>query len=139
MILKFSTGWKTLIGEEFPLSFLYQCVTSLLPSLMITCSCIVGYYSVERKHEKGAHKLPVASITTSVDQQHNEASSRWIDLTPATYYFTALVPSSFPPVVVGGWKHSAHDKAPTADIKMYDNADHSWKEIGSLSSPINVW
>ena len=96
---------------------------------------IVGYYSVERKHEKGAHKLPVASITTSVDQQHSEASSRWIDLTPTTYYFTALVPSSSPPVVVGGWKHSAHDKAPTADIKMYDNADHSWKKIGLLSSP----
>ena len=94
---------------------------------------IVGYYNVERKPQRGAYKLPVASITTSVDQQHSETSSRWINLTPATHTSTALVPSSSPPVVVGGWKNSS--KTSTADIKMYDNTDHSWKEIGSLSSP----
>ena len=44
----------------------------------------------------------------------------------------ALVPGSSPPVIVGGWNHS--DKTSTADIKMYDNSDHSWRSVGSLSS-----
>ena len=91
---------------------------------------IVGYTSTDRRPEWGACKLPVANIT---DQQHSDTSSRWTHLTPVTHSFTALVPSSSPPVIVGGWKGS--DKTSTADIKMYDNSDHSWKKIGSLSSP----
>ena len=94
---------------------------------------MVGYYGADRKPQKGAYKLPVASITTSIDQQHSETSSRWIDLTPATHTFTVLVLSSSPPVIVGGWLHG--NKTSTADIKMHDNSDHSWKKIGSLSSP----
>ena len=94
---------------------------------------IVGYGDADRKPQRGAYKLPVASITTSVDQQHSETSSRWTDLTPVAHTFTAVVPSSSPPLIVGGWGHG--DKASTADIKMYDNADHLWKKIGSLSSP----
>ena len=94
---------------------------------------IVGYYGTDTKPRRGAYKLPVAGIKTSVDQQHSGTSSRWIDLTPITHTLTALVPSSSPPVIVGGWLHG--NKTSTADIKMYDNTDHSWKKIGSLSSP----
>ena len=35
-------------------------------------------------------------------------------------------------MVVGGWNHSYG--TPTADIKMYDNSNKSWKKIRSLSS-----
>ena len=34
-------------------------------------------------------------------------------------------------MIVGGWDSS--DEASTADIKMYDNSDHSWRSVGSLS------
>ena len=103
-----------------------------IPTVTDDHMLIVGYCGADRKPHRGAYKLSVANIT-SVDQQHSETSSRWIDLTPVTHTFTTLVPSSSPPVIVGGWLHS--NKTSTADINMYDNSDHSWKNIGSLSSP----
>ena len=36
-------------------------------------------------------------------------------------------------MVVGGKDHSNKGGASTADIKMYDNSNKSWKKIGSLS------
>ena len=43
-----------------------------------------------------------------------------------------LVPGSSPPVIVGGWDHS--DETSVTGIKMYDNSDHLWRSVGSLSS-----
>ena len=94
---------------------------------------IVGYTGGDGKIKNGVYRLPVASITASIDGQHNSAaSSRWTKLIAVTDFYTALVPGSSPPVIVGGWNHS--DKTSTADIKMYDNSDHSWRSVGSLSS-----
>ena len=94
---------------------------------------IVGYAGADGKVKKDVYKLPVANITSSIDGQHNSTtSSRWTKLTAATHSYTALVPGSSPPVIVGGWKSS--DKTPIADIKMHDNSDHSWRSVGSLSS-----
>ena len=94
---------------------------------------IVGYGDTDMKPNKSAYKIPLASMTASCDQQHNsDTSTKWIKLTAADHWHTTLVPSSSPPVVVGG-----RDKTgtiPTADIKMYDNSNKSWKKIGSLSS-----
>ena len=91
---------------------------------------IVGYFSTDRKPEWGACKLPVADFIVG-----QYTYSRWTRLAPVTHSFTALVPNSSPPVIVGGWK-SSHSTS-TTDIKMYDNSDldHSWENIGSLSSP----
>ena len=36
-------------------------------------------------------------------------------------------------MVVGGKDHSNKGGASTADIKMYNNSNKSWKKIGSLS------
>lgn len=92
---------------------------------------IVGYAGADRKVRKDVYKLPVANITVSINGQHNSAtSSRWTELTAVTHMLTSLVPGSSPPVIIGGWNHS--DIAPTADIKMYDNSDHSWRSVGSL-------
>ena len=88
---------------------------------------IVGYAGTDGKVKRGAYRLPVGNITASVD----DTSSRWTKLTTATHSYTALVPGSSPPVVVGGL---SRDKMPTADIKMYDNSDQSWRNVGSLSS-----
>ena len=96
---------------------------------------IVGYYGAERKCYNGAYKIPVANITASIDQQHNSdtpAKFKWTKLTAADHWCTAIVPSSSPPVVVGGENQTG--TIPTADIKMYDNSNKSWKKIGSLSS-----
>ena len=94
---------------------------------------IVGYYGADMKPNRSVHKIPVATITASSgNQQHNsDTPTKWTELTAADHWDTALVPGSSPPVVVGG---EEEDDTPTADIKMYDNSNKSWKKIGSLSS-----
>ena len=82
---------------------------------------------------KDVYTFPVANITASIDRQHNSTtSSKWTELTAVTDFYAALVPGSSPPVIFGGWNHS--DKTSTADIKMYDNSDYTWRSVGSLSS-----
>ena len=94
---------------------------------------IVGYGGADGKFKRDVYSLPVANITASIDGQHNSAtSSKWTELTAVTDFYAALVPGSSLPVIVGGW--NSRDKTPTADIKMYDNSDHSWRSVGSLSS-----
>ena len=92
---------------------------------------IVGYTSgIERV--TNVYKIPVDDITRSGDQQQtSDTSTKWITMTNDTHKFTALVPGSSPPVVVGG-----HDQSgtTTSDIKMYDDSSKSWKNISSLSS-----
>ena len=93
---------------------------------------IVGYSGEAMKCNRGAYKIPLATITASCNQQHkSDIPTKWTKLTLAEHWHTALVPSSSPPVVVGG---EEKDDTPTADIKMYDNSNKSWKKIGSLSS-----
>ena len=53
-------------------------------------------------------------------------------MTAADHWHIALVPSSSPPVLFGGEDRTG--TIPTADIKMYDNFNKSWKKIGSLAS-----
>jgi len=92
---------------------------------------IVGYYGADRRAYKGAYKIPVDDITRSGDQkQTSDTPTKWVTMTPATHWGTALVPSLSSPVVVGGDDHSG--TMPTSDIMMYDNSDKSWKKISSL-------
>ena len=96
---------------------------------------IVGYGGADTRSYKGAYRIPVTNITASIDQQHNsDTPTKWTELTTADHWCTALVTSSSPPVVVGGEEHPNDGSIPTADIKMYDNSNKSWKKIGSLSS-----
>ena len=87
---------------------------------------IMGYNGTDTVY-KGAYKIPAADITAPIDQY-----TKWTKLTAADHDCTALVPSSSPPVVVGG--EDTTGTIPTADIKMYDNSNKSWKKIGSLLS-----
>ena len=94
---------------------------------------IVGYNCTDMKRYKSAYKISVATITASIDQQHNSYTlTKWTELTSADHWcaYTALVPSSSPPVVVGGEDTTGTSTA----VNMYDNSNKSWKKIGSLSS-----
>ena len=97
---------------------------------------IVGYGGADMNAYNGAYKIPVANVIASIDQQHNsDTPTKWTELTAADHFNTALLPSSSPPVVVGGRDHIVNGGAiRMADIKMYDNSNKSWKKIGSLSS-----
>ena len=93
---------------------------------------IVGYGDADMNRDRSTYKIPVANITASIDQQHNsDTPTRWTELTRTNHWYTGLVPSSSPPVVVGGEDTTG---TITADIKIYDNSNKSWKKIRSLSS-----
>ena len=94
---------------------------------------IVGYENAKKICKK-AYKVPVTDITSS--QSGNfwlwAKSTNWITMTSADHYYTALVPSSSPPVVIGGHVQNTT----TSDIKIYDESTNSWRStIASLSSP----
>ena len=91
---------------------------------------IVGYGGAVSR-QRNAYKMPVTNITSSNHPKFNSgAYTEWTELTATDHWCTALVPSSSPPVVVGKDKGDTT----TADIKMYDDSNKSWKKIGSLSS-----
>ena len=71
-------------------------------------------------------------LLISQHQHNSDTPTKWIELTVADHYHTALIPGSSPPVVVGG--DDITGTKPTAYIKMYDNSKKLWKKIGSLSS-----
>ena len=94
---------------------------------------MMSYDGANLKHHNVAYKIPVVNIIASIDQQRNsDTPTNWTELTVTDHLYTALVPSSFPPVVVGG--EDITGTIPTADIKMYDNSKKSWKKIASLTS-----
>ena len=121
-----NSHWKKItIKLPVPMSIFTPTITSDDQLL------IVGHCGVDECCT-GAYKIPIASITASNDQQRNsDTPTEWTELTETDRYFIALVPSSYPPVVVGG-----HDEygTTTTDIKMYDNHAKSWTKIESLSS-----
>ena len=104
-----------------------------IPTISDDHMFIVGYYDYTDESMYNydcVYKIPVLYITASINQQHNsDTPTTWTELTTIDYWYTALVPCLSPPVVVGG-----DDTIPTADIKMYDNSNKSWKKIGSLTS-----
>ena len=91
---------------------------------------IVSYGGADTKLSNSAYTIPFANITAPNDQ-HN-TPTKWSELTTVDHEYVAPIPSSSPPLVVGGEDRTG--KTPTADIKMYDHSNRSWKKIGSLSS-----
>ena len=106
-------------------------MTTFTPIITDDHLLIVGYNNADIIRDADTYKIVVDDITRSGDQQQtSDTPTKWITMTDAAYY-TALIPSSSPPVVVGGYDRSC---TPTSDIKMYDDSSKSWKNISSLSS-----
>ena len=57
------------------------------------------------------HPLSTGAVTT-----------QWQELSAATYYFTATVPYSNPPVIIGGKSHGNQGGAPISDVSLYDSS-----------------
>ena len=88
---------------------------------------IVGY-SVATARTNAAYKLSI-DIITSADQL---TSNHWTKLPPAPHCYTAIIPNTNPPVIIGG---NDIQGVPTADIRVLDVPNNSWKKIASLTSP----
>ena len=62
----------------------------------------------------------------------SDVSVGWKKLSPSPHYYdTVTIPSSFPPVIIGGDDSSF---IPTADITLFDISKKIWRKVGSLTS-----
>ena len=94
---------------------------------------IVGY-STSRGRYSTACRLPINPIISSIYQSSISSQSvSWNLLPNAPHHETALLPRSYPPVIIGG--HDVlHNYVPTSDIAMYDAIKKTWKRVASLST-----
>ena len=99
-----------------------------LPSLTISDNLlyIVGY-STAPGRTSAAYKLSIDIITSPANQP---TSNHWTKLPPAPHCCTAIMPNTSPPVIIGGDIQGVT----TADIRVLDVPNNSWKKIASLTS-----
>ena len=102
------------------------------PSLTISDDLlyIVGY-SIATGRTNAAYQLPVDIITSSAAQLTSNQTAHWTKLPTAPHYYTAIIPNSCPPVIIGG---DDIQDVPTVDIRVLDVPNNSWKKIASLTT-----
>ena len=91
--------------------------------------CIVGYNTSDRRYST-AHELPVDCIISSLSTTATVQSDNWNELQDTPHYNTALLPYSYPPVIIGG----SIQGVPTADVAILDITKKSWYKVASLST-----
>ena len=95
---------------------------------------IVGYSKSDGRSST-AYQLPVASIIASTTQPSTSGQSvDWNKLPKAPHYHTALLPHSYPPVIIGG----SIQGVPTSDVAILDITKNKWNRLASLSTPRNA-
>ena len=102
------------------------------PSLTISDDLlyIVGY-SIVTGRTNASYQIPVDTITSSAAQLTNNQTAHWTKLPPAPHYYTAIIPNSCPPVIIGG---DDIQDVTTVDIRVLDIPNKSWKKIASLTT-----
>ena len=92
---------------------------------------IVGYNSSRGRSSK-AYQIPVDSIISSTDHSPTSGQSvEWATLPSAPHYNTALLPHSYPLVIIGG---SDIQGVSTSDIAILDITKNKWDKLASLHS-----
>ena len=91
---------------------------------------IVGYSTSDGKRSSKAYQIPVDSIISSSDHSPTSGQSvKWATLPSAPHYYTALVPHSYPLVIIGG---SDIQGVPTSDVSILDTTKNKWDRLASL-------
>ena len=104
------------------------------PSLTISHDqlYIVGYDTSDGRNSR-AYQLPINSIISSIGQPPTSGqSNNWNTLPNAPHYSTALLPQSYPPVIIGG---DDIQYVPTSDVTILDTTKNKWNRVVSLSTP----
>ena len=93
---------------------------------------IVGYSTATGRYN-GCYQIPAEELILPSDHSLSPGALliQWKKLSVATPYFTATIPYSNPPVIIGG---DIQDDIPTSDVSLYDMNDNSWKKVDSLTS-----
>ena len=102
------------------------------PSLTIADDLlyIVGYISIHG-HSQKVYQIPVDVILSVETQTFTSYQTHmWNNLLVVPYGYSAIIPNSCPPVIVGGSKKGFH----TSEISVLDVPNSSWKNIASLTT-----
>lgn len=103
------------------------------PTIVDEYLYIVGY-TQPRGTSNRTYRLSINLLIFLLQQpQHANALDRqavWSELSRAPYFFTALVPDLYPPIIMGGGDSTGD--SPTSDICLYDMSENSWKQVASL-------
>ena len=92
---------------------------------------IVGYGTTGGRSSR-AYQLPINSIISSIGQPPTSGQSDdWNTLPNAPHYYTALLPQSYPPVIIGG----NIQYVPTSDVAILNLTKNTWNKVASLSTP----
>ena len=104
------------------------------PTISRDSITIVGYEQSGSCHNTH-YQISVEKIISSLDQplSTGAVTGQWNKLSLATSYYTATVPYSNPPVIIGG----SVKGVPTSDITLYDSSKNSWRKVDSLTSARN--
>ena len=110
-----------------------------LPVPMYDISCtisnnhlvVVSYYSIDLKNYSVVYTIPATEI---INPSRNRLLSwivpnKWSRLTIANHWAVAVVPNSFPLMVLGGTDRTS--TVSTTDITIFDSSSKSWKKIES--------
>ena len=93
---------------------------------------IVGYATSRNRYTR-AYQLTIDSIISSIGQPPTSGqSNNWNTLPNAPHYYTALLPQSYPPVIIGGFDIQF---VPTSDVAILDITKNTWNKVASLSTP----
>ena len=91
---------------------------------------IAGYDTSDNKRSNKAYKIAADKITSSVAQPPTSSQTvQWTTIPSTPHYYTATIPNSCPPIIIGG---DDLQYVPTADVAMLKQ---SWSKVASLSSP----
>ena len=85
---------------------------------------------------KTTYQITTQEIISSLDQplSTGAVTRQWKELSSATFYNTAIVPYSNPPVIIGGSVKGIC----TSDVSLYDQSNNSWRKVASLTSARNA-
>ena len=91
---------------------------------------IAGYATSDRKRSTKAYKIAANKITSSVAQPPTSSQTiQWTTIPSTPHCFTATIPNTCPPLIIGGCDLQG---VPTADVAILKQ---SWSKVASLSSP----
>ena len=93
---------------------------------------IVGYYTTANSYSACYH-IPTEELIMSFDQSGAVPRPvQWKKFSTAPFFYTATIPFSNPPIIIGGCNRSGD--VSTSDVSLYDTQMNSWRRVDSLTS-----
>ena len=101
-----------------------------LPEPMWDISLTTSHGQLYIVRSTKAYQIPVDSIISSTDHSPTSGQSvEWVTLPSAPNYCTALLPHSYPLVIIGGCDILG---IPTSDVAVLDITKNKWDRLASL-------